>query len=100
MHKRNYFGEYFSDVNIHKDSENAPSLSSLAYTQGNDIHFAAGQYDPSSQKGQELLGHELSHVVQQRKRKVIPTRQEKNTSGNDDPALEKEADEMGKKSAQ
>src|SRR6056297_1850296 len=96
----NSFGEDFSDVNIHKDSENAPSLGALAYTQGNDVHFAPGQYDPSSQKGQELLGHELSHVVQQREGRVKPTTQGKGMPVNTDPALEKEADEQGKQAAQ
>src|SRR6056297_2328506 len=98
----NFFGEDFSDVNIHKDSENAPSLSSLAYTQGNDIHFAPGQYDPSSQKGQELLGHELSHVVQQREGRVKPDGQQNKADANvnTDEGLEKEADEQGKQAAQ
>ena len=96
----NSFGEDFSDVNIHKDSEQAPSLGALAYTQGNDVHFAPGQYDPSSQKGQELLGHELSHVVQQREGRVKPTTQGKGMPVNTDPALEKEADEQGKQAAQ
>ena len=98
----NSFGEDFSDVNIHKDSENAPSLSSLAYTQGNDIHFAPDQYDPTSQKGQELLGHELSHVVQQREGRVKPDRQQNKADANvnTDERLEKEADEQGKQAAQ
>src|SRR6056297_3242430 len=96
----NSFGEDFSDVNIHKDSENAPSLGALAYTQGNDVHFAPGQYDPSSQKGQELLGHELSHVVQQREGRVKPTTQGKGMPVNTDERLEKEADEQGKQAAQ
>src|SRR6056297_2711840 len=93
----NSFGEDFSDVNIHKDSEQAPSLGALAYTQGNDIHFAPGQYDPGSQKGQELLGHELAHVVQQREGRVKPTTQGKGMPVNTDPVLENEADEMGKR---
>jgi len=102
MHKRNYFGTYFSDVNIHKDSENAPSLSSLAYTQGNDVHFAPGQYNPGSQKGQELLGHELAHVVQQREGRVKPDGQQNKADANvnTDEGLEKEADEQGKQAAQ
>jgi len=87
-------------VNIHKDSEQAPSLGALAYTQGNDVHFAPGQYDPGSQKGQELLGHELSHVVQQREGRVKPTTQGKGMPVNTDPALEKEADKQGKQAAQ
>jgi len=51
--KENSFGIDFSDVNIHKDSEQAPNLSALAYTQDNDIHFVPGQYNPGSQEGQK-----------------------------------------------
>src|SRR5262249_35059827 len=43
----------------------ASRLSSLAYTVGHDIHFAAGQYQPSSDAGQRLIAHELTHTVQQ-----------------------------------
>jgi hypothetical protein len=67
------FGQDFGDVSIHKDSGKAKNMGALAYTQGKDIHFAPGQYNPDSQKGQELLGHELTHVVQQREGRVKST---------------------------
>jgi Zn-dependent peptidase ImmA (M78 family) len=58
----------FADVRIHTD-ENADALSrelhAKAFTYGRDIFFAAGQFDPSSQSGLQLLAHELTHVVQQ-----------------------------------
>jgi len=38
-----------------------------AVTQGNRIHFAPGRFNPASVAGQELIGHELSHVVTQAK---------------------------------
>ncbi|MBO9698569.1 MAG: DUF4157 domain-containing protein [Sporocytophaga sp.] len=93
------FGADFSDVNIHKDSSQSKELNAYAHTQGNDIHFAPGMYNPESQKGQELLGHELTHVVQQREGRVQPTVQKKGVNINDDKGLEKEADEMGEKAA-
>ena len=93
------FNSDFSGVNIHKDSQSATDLGAQAYTQGNDVHFAPGKYDPESQKGQELIGHELTHVEQQRQNKVAPTVQAKGVAINDDPGLEKEADEMGEKAA-
>src|SRR6056297_249656 len=97
----NAFGTDFSDVNIHKDSDQATNLGALAYTQGNDIHFAPGQYEPGSQKGQELLAHELTHVQQQREGRVKPdTKQHKGLNLNSDTSLEKEADEAGAKAAQ
>lgn len=95
----NSFGTDFSGVNIHANSDKAPALNALAFTQGNDIHFAPGQYNPDSQKGQELLGHELTHVVQQKQGRVQTTTQLKGAQINDSPELEKEADEMGEKAA-
>ena len=35
-----------------------------AYAQGSEIHFGAGQYAPEA-GGNQLLGHELTHVIQQ-----------------------------------
>lgn len=68
----NSFQADFSNVNIHKDDDSATQMGALAYTQGNNIHFAPGKYEPGSKTGQELLGHELTHVEQQRKGKVKP----------------------------
>ncbi|MEK0313972.1 eCIS core domain-containing protein [Cohnella sp. 56] len=93
-------GADFSNVNVHTNSSQASAAGALAYAQGNDIHFAPGQYDPDTQNGQKMIGHELAHVVQQREGRVLPTTQLK--SGlriNDDPALEKEADAMGERAA-
>lgn len=95
----NSFGTDFSNVNIHTNDQSATQMGALAYTQGNDVHFAPGQYNPDSRKGQALLGHELTHVVQQRQGKVQPTKQGKGISVNNSPTLEKEADEMGIKAA-
>ncbi|MBI9052315.1 MAG: DUF4157 domain-containing protein [Bacteroidales bacterium] len=96
----NSFGADFSGVNIHQNSEQASNIGALAYTQGNDIAFAPGEYQPETTKGQELLGHELTHVVQQRQGRVKKTKQGKGMLTNDNTSLEKEADEMGTKAAQ
>ncbi|WP_139488473.1 eCIS core domain-containing protein [Brevibacillus dissolubilis] len=93
------FGHNFADVNIHRHSGRAGELGALAYTQGNDIHFAPGQYNPDSPAGQSLLGHELAHVIQQRQGRVKPTLEHKGLPINDNPALEQEADQMGAKAA-
>ncbi|WP_052430406.1 eCIS core domain-containing protein [Sporocytophaga myxococcoides] len=93
------FGEDFSDVNIHANSSQSKDLNAHAFAKGNDIHFAPGRYNPESQKGQELLGHELTHVVQQRQGRVQSTAQKKGVGINDDVGLEKEADLMGEKAA-
>ncbi|MCX6244348.1 MAG: DUF4157 domain-containing protein [Bacteroidetes bacterium] len=55
----------FPGVRMHLNSPRATELHALAFTQGNEIHFAPGQYDPDSPKGKELIGHELAHVRQQ-----------------------------------
>lgn len=96
----NSFGEDFSNVNIHSDSKSAVDVGALAYTQGNDIHFAPGQYDPASSSGQSLLGHELTHIVQQREGRVQANNEINGMPLNDDKGLEQEADEKGAQVAQ
>jgi hypothetical protein len=41
------------------------SRRTLAFTIGQDIFFRAGSHDPQARSGQQLLAHELNHVVQQ-----------------------------------
>jgi Domain of unknown function (DUF4157) len=74
-------------------------MGALAYTQGTDIHFAPGQYQPESHSGKERIGHELAHVVQQSQGRVAATTQAKAVDINDDSSLEREADEMGARAA-
>ena len=62
------FGNDFSGVRIHTDSESTrlnKQLNAQAFTHGNDIYFNEGKYDPDSKSGKHLLAHELTHVVQQ-----------------------------------
>jgi len=63
------FGTSFADVRVHVDAK-ATQLGAVAFTQGPRIHFAPGRYDPFSRPGQEVLAHELAHVVQQRAGRV------------------------------
>lgn len=58
------FGTDFSDVTVHVGHA-ATLVGAQAFTQGNDIFFAPGSYNPFSKAGTELIGHELTHVVQQ-----------------------------------
>lgn len=58
----------FSGVKVHTGSESDTlnrELGSRAFTTGSDIFIRHQDYSPSSSKGQELLAHELTHVVQQ-----------------------------------
>jgi hypothetical protein len=62
-------GDSFSDVRVHHDDHAAAlsrAVSARAFTVGRDIFFGAGEYNPGSAGGRELLTHELTHVVQQR----------------------------------
>lgn len=62
------FGHDFSKVRIHADGKagaSASAVNSLAYTVGNNLVFASGQYAPRTAAGTHLLAHELTHVVQQ-----------------------------------
>lgn len=92
-------GADFSDVRVHQNSSQASAIGAQAFARGNDVHMAPGKFNPSSQSGQELLGHELAHVVQQREGRVQPTIQAKGVPVNDDAGLEKEADILGAKAA-
>ena len=61
------FGVDFGSVRLHTDAptaESAKALHARAFTVGNDIGFAHGQYSPGSQAARSLLAHELAHVVQ------------------------------------
>jgi hypothetical protein len=62
------FNADFGGVRVHTDSQSDnlnKSLSSRAFTTGQDLFFKQGEYSPGSSAGRELLAHELTHVVQQ-----------------------------------
>lgn len=92
-----FFGTDFSDVRIHVGQE-ASSIGALAFTHGSNIYFAPGLFNPGTPQGQQLLGHELTHVVQQRAGRV------RNPFGSgvavvQDPLMEAEAERMGLRAA-
>ncbi len=87
------FNTDFSDVRVHVGAQ-AQSIGAVAFTMGSQIHFAPGQYNPNTSHGQRLLGHELTHVMQQRAGRV------RNPFGRgvavvQDPGMEAEAERMG-----
>lgn len=62
------FGADFSGVKVHDDSRSHElnrSLSARSFATGNHIFMGEGEYSPGSSGGQELIAHELTHVVQQ-----------------------------------
>ena len=63
------FDADFSTVRVHTDSEAgrvSRALGANAFATGRDIFFDHGAYQPDNFRGQKLLAHELTHVVQQR----------------------------------
>lgn len=91
-------GMDFSGVRVHVGPQ-AASMGALAFTRGTDIFFAPGNYQPGTRHGQELLGHELTHVVQQSEGRVGASQDVAGVGINDDRGLEREADEMGARAA-
>jgi hypothetical protein len=64
-----HLGDAFDDVRIHTDQhadDLARAVAARAFTTGTDVFFAAGEFQPTSRDGAELLTHELTHVTQQR----------------------------------
>ncbi|HEY9670424.1 MAG TPA: DUF4157 domain-containing protein [Waterburya sp.] len=58
----------FSQVKVHTDARSDRlnrSIQAEAFTTGQDVFFRQGVYEPRSRRGQELIAHELTHVVQQ-----------------------------------
>jgi Domain of unknown function (DUF4157) len=58
-----------SAVQVHVGPQ-AERIGALAFTMGTDIYFAPGRFQPETVQGQQMLGHELAHVVQQREGRV------------------------------
>jgi Domain of unknown function (DUF4157) len=91
------FDTDFSTVRVHEGPA-ATAMGAQAFTLGDVIYFRPGLYDPRTREGVELLGHELTHVVQQRSGRVS------NPNGRgvaivQDRLLEAEADLMGRRIA-
>ncbi len=90
-------GQDFSEVAVEKNSEAAEKMDAVAYTQGDSVHFAPGHFNPGNESGKHLIGHEFTHVAQQRSGVVNPTGVlGKGIAVNDSQGLEREADELGK----
>ena len=76
------FGADFSGVKVHTDAQSDQlnrSIQAKAFTTGQDVFFRQGEYKPGSRGGQELIAHELTHVVQQNsgavQRSLLPPQQ-------------------------
>jgi hypothetical protein len=87
-------GTDVTSANVVYNSSQPAQLQAEATAQGNDVHLAPGK--------EKHLGHELTHVAQQKQGRVKPTVQANNgkVNINDDPRLEKEADDIGAQAMQ
>ncbi len=81
-------GQDFSQVRVHtgaRAAESAAAIQAKAYTSGRDVVFGAGEYQPASESGKQLLAHELVHVGQQStsniQRKPSPEKSKINPEG-------------------
>ncbi len=89
------FGHDFSEVRVHTDAHAAASaraVDALAYTVGNDVAFAQGQYAANTTAGRRLIAHELTHVAQQSGVSSAGQPQGKLTINQPGDAFEQEAD--------
>jgi len=75
-----------ADVRVHYDSPKPAEIGALAYARGSDVFMGPGQ--------EKYLGHELTHVVQQKQGLVRSTGSVDGMPVNTSPALESEADHM------
>jgi hypothetical protein len=61
-------GADFSNVRIHNNAsavKMSNQIGARAFTHGRDVYFNEGEYNTSSEEGQHLIAHELTHTVQQ-----------------------------------
>lgn len=83
-------GVAMDGVRVHRDSARPAGLHALAYTQGQDIYLRSGR--------ESDLPHEAWHVAQQARGRVPGGRMlAAGARVNTDPALEHEADVMGRR---
>ncbi len=88
-------GQNLENVRVHTDtaaSDAARQLRASAFTVGNNIFFAAGQFSPDRAEGRKLLAHELVHTVQQHGSSAQPAAKLEISQPGD--ALETEADRV------
>ncbi len=93
-----FFCEDLSSVRVCVDS--APiRLGALALARGDTIHVAPPAARLSTYRRNELLGHELAHVVQQRGGRAVPCTTVGGIPLCNDPSLEEEANDLGRRFA-
>lgn len=78
------FGQDFSQVRVHASNqaaESARAIQARAFTFGQTVAFANGEYAPHTRAGRKLLAHELAHVAQQQGDSLGPIVQRQAATG-------------------
>lgn len=88
------FGHDFSAIRVHVGPGPA-RVGAAAFACGEELHFDPDSYRPHDRVGQQNIGHELAHIVQQRTGRAAGRRGEMLA----DPLLEAEADDHGRLAA-
>jgi hypothetical protein len=92
-------GTDISDAVIHTDSaaaEAAQAVNAHAFATGRDVFFGAGEYKPGTREGDELLAHELTHVVQDAEGRIPQASGEGLTVSSPSDSHEREAEAAGR----
>ncbi len=74
------------DVRVYRNSSLPERMGALAVSLGSDIHLGPGN--------DQYLNHELGHWVQKKMGRVTVSKMENGVAVNEDPALEREADQF------
>ena len=94
-------GADFGAVRVHTDPQSDAlnrKLSAKAFTNGSDVFFSRGAYQPHTASGKQLLAHELTHVAQQGSAKPNKV-QTKLRVGAADDSFEHEAEQVAQRVA-
>lgn len=89
---RRTFGATGGDVPIATDSPRPLAAGAEGVAVGEQVYIAPGFYDLTTPEGRERLGHEVAHVLQQRRGRDLPGR----ISDGERTGLEAEADRAGR----
>ncbi|HEV7745425.1 MAG TPA: DUF4157 domain-containing protein [Pyrinomonadaceae bacterium] len=88
------FQRDFSNVRLHSDERAtaaARRINALAFTIGNHVAIRQDNFSPGSSAGRRLLGHELTHTIQQ----ASPGFQQKRLISDPQDQAEQEAERVG-----
>lgn len=91
------FSTNLKDVRFVRNSERAEEMGVESFAEGNTIHFSKGKLDASSEKGKEIIAHEVVHVIQSRNGRIKADDAMGETEVTTDPDIENEAKEESQK---